>query len=72
MICNRGALHFGGAIFTKFHLMMSSFLFKHGTTFSQTVTYNNNNNNVFCPQTRRPYYKDTHSAQRGLIKTDKT
>ena len=38
------ALHFGGggAIFTKFHLMTSSCLFNRATTFSQTVTYNNN------------------------------
>jgi len=26
----------------------------------------------FCPQTRSPYYKHTHSARRWLIKTDKT
>jgi len=26
----------------------------------------------FCPQTRSPWYKHTHSAQRWLIKTDKT
>jgi len=26
----------------------------------------------FCPQTRSPYYKHTHSAQRWLINTDKT
>jgi len=26
----------------------------------------------FCPQTRSPYYKHKHSAQRWLIKTDKT
>jgi len=25
----------------------------------------------FCPQTRSPYYKHTHSAQRWSIKTDK-
>ena len=59
----------GGAIFMKFHLMTSSCLFNRGTTFSQTVTYNIN---VFCPQTRGPQYKHTHSAQRWVIKTDKT
>jgi len=32
------ALHFGGAIFMKFHSMMSSCLFTRGTIFSQTVT----------------------------------
>jgi len=26
----------------------------------------------FCPQTRSPWYKHAHSAQRWLIKTDKT
>ena len=30
------ALHFGGAIFMKFHLMTSSCLFNRGTNFSQT------------------------------------
>jgi len=40
-------LHFGGGeIFMKFHSMTSSCLFNRGTTFSQTVTYNNN---VFLP-----------------------
>jgi len=41
---NRGATSssFRGAIFTKFHSMTSSCLFNRGTTFSQTVTYNNN------------------------------
>jgi len=47
------ALHFGeGAIFTKCHSMTSSCLFNHGTTFSQTITYNNIM--YFCPQTRSP------------------
>jgi len=31
-----------GAIFMKFHSMTSSYLSNCGTTFSQTVTYNNN------------------------------
>jgi len=35
-----------GEIFTKCHSMTSSCLFNRGTTFSQTVTYNNN---VFLP-----------------------
>jgi len=26
----------------------------------------------FCPQTRSPQHKNTHSTQRWLIKTDKT
>ena len=58
-----------GAIFMKFHSMTSSCLFNRGTTFSQTVIYNNY---VFCLQTRSPQYKDKHSVQRWLIKTDKT
>jgi len=37
----------GGAIFIKFHSMTSSCSFNRGTTFSQTVTYNNNI--VFLP-----------------------
>ena len=37
---------FRGAIFMKLHSMTSSCLFNRGTTFSQTVTYNNN---VFLP-----------------------
>jgi len=45
------ALHFGGGIFMKFHSMTPTCLFNRGTTFSQTVTYNNN---VFLPQTRSP------------------
>jgi len=40
------ALHFGGTIFMKFHSMTSPCLFNRSTTFSQTVTYNNN---VFLP-----------------------
>jgi len=35
----------GGATFMKFHSMTSSCSFNRGTTFSQTVTYNN----VFLP-----------------------
>jgi len=42
----------GEAIFMKFHSMTSSCLFNRGTTFSQTVTYNNSV--YFCPQTRSP------------------
>jgi len=39
--------------------------------FSQTVTYNNNNN-VFLPaDTKSIVYKHTHSAQRWLIKTER-
>jgi len=48
-VCSsRGATSssFRGAIFMKFHWMTSSCLFNCGTTFSQTVTYNNN---VFLP-----------------------
>jgi len=52
----------------KFHLMTSSCLFNRGTTFSQMVTYNM----YFYSQTRCPQFKHTHSAQRWLIKTDKT
>ena len=51
--CTRGATSssfWGRAIFMKFHSMTTlSCLFNRGTTFSQTVTYNND---VFCPQTR--------------------
>jgi len=49
----------------KFHMMTSSCLF---TTFSQTVTYNNN---IFLPAgTKSLVYKHTHSALRWLIKTE--
>jgi len=51
--------------------MTSLCLFNRGTPFSQTVTYNDNN--VFLPtDTKSIAYKHTHSAQRWLIKTDKT
>jgi len=47
----------GGGIFVKFHSMTSSFSFNRGTTFSQTVTYNNN---VFLPaDTKSIVYKHT-------------
>ena len=47
-----------GAIFVKFHSMTSSFSFNRGTTFSQAVTYNNNN--VFLPaDTKSTVYKHT-------------
>jgi len=63
------ALHFGGAIFMKFHSMTSSCLFNRGTTLSQTVTYNNN---VFLPaDTKSIVYKHTHSVQRWLVKTER-
>ena len=49
--------------------MTLSCLFNRGI-FSQTVTYNNN---IFLPaDTKSIVYKHTHSAQRWLIKTDKT
>jgi len=58
----------GGAIFMKFHSMTSSCLFNRSTTFSPTVTHNNN---VFLPaDTKSIVYKHTHSAQRWLIKTE--
>jgi len=51
----------------KFHSMTSSYLSNRGTTFSQTVTYNNN---AFLPaDTKSIVYKHTYSAQRWLIKT---
>jgi len=54
----------------KFHLMTSSCLFNRGTTFSQTVTYNNN---VFFPaDTQSTVQTHTCSAQRWSLKTDKT
>ena len=60
----------GGAIFIKFHSMTSLCLFNRGTTFSQTVTYNNNN--VFLPaDTKSIVYKHTHSVQRWLMKTER-
>jgi len=53
----------------KFQSMTSWCLFNRGTTFSQTVTYNNN---VFLPaDTKSIVYKHTHSAQRWLIKTQR-
>ena len=58
---------FRGGIFMKFHSMTSSYLFSHGTTFSQTVAYNNK---VFLPADMKfIVYKHTHSAQRRLMKT---
>jgi len=52
----------------EFYSMTSSCLFNRGT-FSQTVTYNNN---VFLPaESKSIVYKNTHSAQRWLIKTDR-
>ena len=63
------ALHFEGVIFMKSHSMTSSYLSNCGTTFSQTVTYNNN---VFLPaDTKSMVYKHPHSAQRWLIKTER-
>jgi len=44
----------GGAIFIQFHSMTSSWWFNRGTTFSQTVT---DNNNVFLPADT----KNTHT-----------
>ena len=50
--------------------MTSLCSFNRGTTFSQTVTYNNND--VFWPaDTKSIVYKHTHSAQRWLIKTER-
>jgi len=49
--------------------MTSSYLSNRGTTFSQTVT---SNNNVFLPaDTKSIVYKHPHSAQRWLIKTER-
>jgi len=57
----------------NFHSMTSSFLFNRGTTFSQTVTYNNNN--VFLPADTRSIVQ-THTFYTTLVikklKTDKT
>jgi len=51
----------------KFHSMTSSYLSNRGTTFSQTVTYNNN---VFLTSDAKTIvYKYPHSAQRWLTKT---
>jgi len=52
----------------KFHSMTSSYLSNRGTTFSQTVKYNN----VFLPaDTQTIVYKHPHSAQHWLIKTER-
>jgi len=52
----------------KFHMMTSSCLFNRGTTFLQTVTYNNH---IFLPaNTKSLIYKHTHSALRWLIQTE--
>jgi len=49
--------------------MTSSYLSDRGTTFSQTVMYNNNG---FLPaDTKSIVYKHRHSAQRWLIKTER-
>jgi len=59
----------GGSIFVKFHSMTSSYLSNHGTTFSQTVIYNNN---AFLPtDTKSIVYKHTHSTQGWFIKTER-
>ena len=64
------ALHFGKGNFHEISFDDVMCLFNRGTTFSQTVTYNNN---VFLPaDSKSIVYKHTHSAQRWLIKTDKT
>jgi len=53
----------------KFHSMTSSYLSNRGATFSQTVTYNNH---VFLPaDTKSMVYKQPHSAQRWLMKTER-
>jgi len=59
----------GGAIFMNFHSMTSSCLFNRCTTFSQTVTYNNN---VFLPPETTSIVQ-THIFCTTLVnKTDKT
>jgi len=53
----------------KFDSMASSYLSIRGTTFLQTVTYNNN---VFLTaDTKSIAFQHTHSAQRWLIKTER-
>jgi len=58
------AFHFEGAVFMKFHSMTSSCLFNRGTTFSQTVTYNNN---VFLPADTQSIVQ-THTFCTTLVK----
>ena len=53
----------GGAIFMKFHSMTSWCSFNRGTTFSQTVTYNNN---VFLPADTK-YMVQTHTFCTTLV-----
>jgi len=49
--------------------MTSSYLSNHGTSFSQTVIYNNY---AFLPtDTKSIVYEHTHSAQGWLIKTER-
>ena len=74
LLLSRGQPDFdfgGGNFFMKFHSITSSCLFNRGTTFSQTVTCNDN---VFLhADTKSIVYKHTHSAQRWTTqKTDKT
>ena len=57
------ALHFGVAIFIKFHSMTSSCFFNRGTTSSQTVTYNNN---VFLPAGTKSIVQ-THTFSTALV-----
>ena len=67
----RGTTSFisGGGNFHEIHSMTLLCLFERSATFSQTVTYNNNN--VILPaDTKSIVYKRTHSAQRWLIKTE--
>ena len=59
------ALHFGGGgSFMKFHSMTSSCLFNRGTSFSQTVTYNNNY--VFLPPDTKSIVQ-THTFCKTLV-----
>jgi len=55
----------------KFHSMTSSCLFNRSKTFSQTVTYNNNN--LFLPaDTKSIIHKHTHYTTLDNPKTDET
>ena len=63
----RGATS-SSAIFMKFHSMTSSCLFNRGTTFSQTVTYNNN---VFVPADTKSIVQ-THTFCTTLVNKNRT
>jgi len=58
----------GGAVFMKFRSITSSCLFNRGTTFSQTITYNDN---VFLPADTKSIVQ-THTFCTTLVNKSRT